>query len=126
MFMRRYSVLTLHVQGEPVKELRKKGTALKFLPVEELFEAIRECHQETGHGRRDITKNAINSRFANVTKEQIDVFLDLCETCHLKKKKVRKSLVVKPIISNDLNSRAQVGINLIFIYTTMDGICRSP
>ena len=47
---------------------------------------------------------------ANVTKETIQLYVDMCETCALKKRKVRKSLMVKPIISNPMNSRCQVDL----------------
>ena len=62
----------------------------------------------TGHGRRDILHKHINEQYANVTKGHISVYLDFCETCNLKKSKIKKSLVVKPIISKDFNSWAQV------------------
>ena len=38
------------------------------------------------------------------------MYLELCEKCGLKRSKQRKGIVVKPIVSNDLNSRAQVDI----------------
>ena len=43
----------------------------------------------------------------------------MCETCALKKRKVWKSLVVKPIISNTMNSRCQV--DLVDLQTQPDG-----
>ena len=49
-------------------------------------------------------------RQANITKEVTRIYVDLCETCALKKRKVRKSIVVKPIISNIMNSRCQVDL----------------
>ena len=47
------------------------------------------------------------------------MYLDLCETCHLKISIVKKSLVVKPIISTSMNSRCQV--DLIDMQSQPDG-----
>ena len=55
-------------------------------------------HLLTGHGARDITNRKLKETHANITKEVIQLYVDLCETCALKKRKVRKSLVVKPIV----------------------------
>jgi hypothetical protein len=46
--------------------------------------------------------------YANITREQITDFLNLCETCQLKKPAARKSIVVKPMVSKQMNYRCQV------------------
>ena len=58
-------------------------------------------------------------KYANITKELLQLFTVLCEDCQLKKRKVRKSLVVKPIVSSDFNSRCQV--DLIDMQSQPDG-----
>ena len=83
------------------------------------IESIHFAHVESGHGGRDITKDKVNDKFANVTKDQINTYLELCEKCCLKKSKQRKGLVVKPIVSNDLNSRCQ--LDLIDMQSQPDG-----
>ncbi len=50
-------------------------------------------------GPQDILYKYTKELHANVTKEHIHVYLDVCDTCNLEESKVRKSLVVKPIIS---------------------------
>ena len=40
--------------GYIVKKLVKPGTNLRFVPHEELFDAIHEAHVEKGHSGRDI------------------------------------------------------------------------
>ena len=47
------------------------------------------------------------------------IYVDLCETCLLKKNKVRKSLVVKPIVWNILHSRCP--FDLIDMQSDPDG-----
>ena len=98
------------VNNVPVRKLRKTGTKRRHLCTDELFDAINIEHLSTGHGARDITHNKTNMLYANVTKEVIQCYVHLCVSCNLKKSKVRKSLVVKPMISNDMNSRCQVDL----------------
>ena len=49
-------------------------------------------------------------RFANVTKEHISLYNTLCEKCGLKKSKVRRGVVVKPVVSSNAMSRGQVDL----------------
>lgn len=88
--------------------LNKKGTEKRFVCSDELFDIIDDAHKTTGHGGRNVTNNELKKKFANISREHIMYFLELCEECQLKKTKVRKSLVVKPIVSNHMNSRRQV------------------
>lgn len=88
--------------------LKKKGTELKYVRLEEVFDIIHSSHIETGHGGRNVLLKDLSKKFANISREQVMFFIQLCEECHLKKSKVRKSIVVKPIVSNEMNSRCQV------------------
>ena len=38
------------------------------------------------------------------------MYLNLCEQCELKKARVKKGLVVKPILSEEMNSRCQLDL----------------
>ena len=82
----------------------------RYLCIDELFDAIHTAQLSTGHGARDITQNKTTQSYANTTKEVIQLYVNLRVPCNLKKSKVRKSLVVKPIISNEMNSRCQVDL----------------
>ena len=106
-------------QGILVQQLRKPKTGMLYLSHSQLFDAIRAEHLITGHGARDIMHQKTKAKYANVTKDQLQLFTDLCEDCQLKKKKVRKSLVVKPIVSYDFNNRCQV--DLIDMQAQPDG-----
>lgn len=103
----KYDVVELQIEGVTVRKLVKKGTSMRFIPDDELFDVINSAHIP-GHGGRDVMLNTLNEKYANITQRQVATYLQLCETCQLKKQCVRKSLVVKPIISNDMNSRCQV------------------
>ena len=61
----------------------------------------------------------LGKRFANITRELISDYLSVCEECQRKRAKISKHVVVKPIISNDMNSRCQV--DLIDMQSQPDG-----
>ena len=85
-----------------VSRLYKPGTMQRFLCNEELFDELHELHVEKGHGGRDIMKKEVQEKFANVTQESIMSFLACCESCTNKRGKVKKGLVVKPILSKPI------------------------
>ncbi len=106
--LNRFHLSEIIVNGNVTKKLLKSGSNLEIVSIEQLFDVISDAHLSTGHGGRDILNDKIGKSYANVTKEQITSYLQLCETCQLKKSQVRKGIVVKPIISNKMNSRCQV------------------
>ena len=87
--------------------------------MDEVFDVLHAVHLETGHASRDIMHKKTSEQYSNITKEIINTYLHLCETCQLKKSKFRKSIVVKPTISNNWNSRCQV--DLIDMQSQKDG-----
>ena len=93
--LNRYEVYTIN---DGNKKLRQKGTLKRYLCNDELFDAIHTAHLSSGYGARDITHNKTSASYANVTKEIIQLYVNLCESCNMKKSKIRKSLVVKPIL----------------------------
>ena len=52
----------------------------------------------------------LRKKYYNVTRQVMDLFLMLCEQCHLKKKTPRWGLVVHRILSNYMNSQCQVDL----------------
>ncbi|XP_050303513.1 SCAN domain-containing protein 3-like [Anthonomus grandis grandis] len=52
----------------------------------------------------------LKRKYCNITRQIIEVYLLLCKECQLKKKVQRKGLVVKPILTNEMNSRCQVDL----------------
>lgn len=52
----------------------------------------------------------LNRKYKNVTVESIVTYLRLCEPCQKKQKAVKKGIVIKPIVHNEMNSRCQVDI----------------
>jgi hypothetical protein len=44
---------------------------------------------------RDICHDALKNKYCNISQTQIQTYCDFCDTCQLKKSKVKKSIVVK-------------------------------
>lgn len=118
-YLRKYDLLMVTVDNSIVWKLRKKGTDKIFVHADEVFDIINSIHLARGHGGRDIMEKEVGEKYANITREYIMIYIRLCETCQLKKSSVRKSLVVKPIISKHMNSRCQV--DLIDMQSQPDG-----
>ncbi|XP_068204572.1 KRAB-A domain-containing protein 2-like [Palaemon carinicauda] len=76
-------------------------------------------HRTIGHEGRTSMCKATKEKYANISRDQITLFLQYCKECQLKKSSVRKCVVVKPIVSNSMNSRAQV--DLIDMQSQPDG-----
>lgn len=76
-------------------------------------------HLNIGHGGRNRLEQKARIKSCGITRKAIMIFLSLCKQCQLKRKQPKKGLVVKPIISNALNSRCQV--DLIDIQSQPDG-----
>jgi len=98
-----------------------EGNDLKWYYVfnEELFNIIHDTHLIIGHGGRNRMEYELNKKYKNITRESIMLYLNLCKSCQKKGSTAKKGLVVKPIISNELNSRCQ--IDLIDIQAQPEG-----
>ncbi|XP_003381040.1 KRAB-A domain-containing protein 2, partial [Trichinella spiralis] len=85
-----------------------------------MFDVINDVHQKIGHGGEKKTFREAQNKWANVTQEACHLLFTFCEECHKKRaRKLPKSLVVKPLVSTNLMSRAQV--DLINFQTMPDG-----
>ena len=53
----------------------------------------------------------INKKYANITQDAVTLFKSMCIECQRKRKgQLPKELSLKPILSNDFSSRAQVDL----------------
>ena len=78
-----------------------------------LFTIIYNVHVTMGHRGIRNTLDEIKTKYINVTEKQIKLFISQCHECKVKCAKPKNSseLVVKPITSNDFNTRGQVDLN---------------
>ena len=106
--MRRFEIKEVEVEGSIVSRLVKRGTNEKIISEEDLFDIINELHISSGHGGRDHLKRDIRDKYGNITQEIIMNYLKCCEFCQTKHGRVKKGIVVKPIVSSEEFNRFQV------------------
>ena len=91
-------------------ELTRTDSGKRLVPREELFNVIQNCHLTLGHAGRDKVIFELNKTYHNVSRKLVDMYLTTCLVCDEKRNRPRKNLVVKPILTEDINSRAQVDL----------------
>ena len=75
-----------------------------------MFDIIKRAYAACGHGGRDKIIKALN-KYANITRDSIELYKSLCVQCQQKRKRVTtKGVVVKPILSKDYGSRVQIDL----------------
>ena len=87
-------------------ELTRKDSSKRILPRGELFNAIHNCHLSMGHAGRDKVAFELGKTYHNMSRRLVEMYLSTCLVCGMKRNRPRKNVVVKPIISDDMNSRA--------------------
>lgn len=117
----RYSIVKANDSEKLIEKQNgeSKENVHYVIPIEQMYDKLLELHLATGHGGRDRLIDEVKKKYCGITKEAVMIFISYCEECQLKRKKTRKGLVVKPIVSNAMNSRCQV--DLIDMQSEPDG-----
>ena len=83
----RYEVLQCGGVEKLIKKRKDETQELVyFVHVEDLFGTIKRAHIATGHGGRDKMVKEL-SRYANVTRDTVELFKSLCVQCQKKRKR---------------------------------------
>lgn len=115
--LKRFCVLKI---GDVKKLIARSEESIKYyLPADELYDVIEAAHVAVGHGGRDRMLAETTTKYANITKEMIGLYLSMCDVCQQKKTNKKRGLVSKPILHSEMNSRCQV--DLIDFQTQPDG-----
>ncbi|XP_014212060.1 KRAB-A domain-containing protein 2-like [Copidosoma floridanum] len=118
--LQHYDVLNVEGRKKLILPISEANADIKYYcAMEDLFDVLYDSHSSIGHGGRNRMIYEINKKYKNITRNQIQLFLNLCEPCQQKKKGIKKGIVVKPIISHHFNSRCQ--IDLIDFQSQPDG-----
>jgi IS30 family transposase len=82
-----------------------------YVDVLQVFDLIAECHSQVGCLKTASTKNAVDSKYANISREEVQAFVQTCKYCsHDQVAKKRVSGAIKPIISHNFRERFQVDL----------------
>ena len=109
--LRRYDVYCDVMEREKLIAPPKQGSVAKFyVNTEEIFEILHETHVSIGHGGRNKMEKTIHSKYKNITREMIGIYLSLCKTCGKRHNASRKSAAENSILNTEMNSRGQVDI----------------
>ena len=88
---------------------------------EGLFDAISEVHKPgLKHAGRDKTHTQLQRMYANISQDKVMAYIESCEVCSVKKQRIKKGIVVKPIVSKEMNSRCQVRTIPLTIWLIID------
>ncbi|XP_047488152.1 uncharacterized protein LOC125038654 [Penaeus chinensis] len=110
--LQKYEVLQC---GDSEKLIKKRKSVdespVYYVTIEDTYDIIKRAHITTGHGGRDKMKCNLGAKYANITKEALELFKSYCITCQKKRKQNKSAgVVVKPLLSSELNSRGQVDL----------------
>lgn len=117
--LQHYDIVKVDNIEKLIVPIKDEGPVKYYCYAENFFDILFETHLTIGHGGRDRMRKEINRKYKNITVEDIQIFLNLCEPCQQNRQGVRKGVVVKPMISRDMNSRCQV--DLIDLQSQPDG-----
>ncbi|XP_031344445.1 KRAB-A domain-containing protein 2-like [Photinus pyralis] len=106
----RYDVVTIGAIEKLIVPVKEGNLMRYYAHTEEIFQILHDTHVSIGHGGRNRMEKELNLKYKNITREMIVIYLNLCESCQKKQKVPKKGLVVKPILSKDMNSRCQVDL----------------
>ncbi|XP_031332774.1 KRAB-A domain-containing protein 2-like [Photinus pyralis] len=108
--LKRFSVIDIGGVKKLVAARERNENIKYYLTVDELYDVIDAAHVAVGHGGRDRMLAETSKKYANITKEEIQLYLSMCQVCHMKKNKKKQGLVSKPILHSEMNSRCQVDL----------------
>lgn len=117
--LKKYDVLNVANVNKLIVPLSENNEIKYYVHDEELFDIIHDVHLSIGHGGRNRMEHEVNTKYKNITRDIIMLYLNSCESCQKKGSTAKKGLVVKPIISSEMNSRCQ--IDLIDMQAQSDG-----
>ena len=108
--LKRYDVAR-NTDGEMI--LIKKNSIdpyVRYISVPDIFDVIYNAHISVCHGGQKRTHCEVKKTVANVTREQVTLFLSYCVTCEEKRSIKKNRGVLKPITSNGYSQRGQVDL----------------
>src|SRR5438132_6945162 len=109
--LKRYRILLCGDVEKLIINGKADGDVVYFAHNDYLFDIIKRVHVTSGHGGRDKMMKVLSVKYANITREVVELYKSLCIECAKKRKRPAvKGVVVRPILTNDYGSRGQVDL----------------
>jgi len=91
----------------------------KFAHFDQVFDAILQSHESVGHAKIDRTWQKVQKKYANISRQMVSIFVEMCPLCAVDKSIPSRKSVREPIMSDTFNDRGQV--DLIDMQSVPDG-----
>ncbi|XP_014614939.1 PREDICTED: KRAB-A domain-containing protein 2-like [Polistes canadensis] len=109
--LKRYYVVFVNEKIKLIYPSKEDSHVLQYYIADsELFNVLHETHINIGHEGSDRMMKELSSKYKNVTRKDIELYINLCECIQKKRKSIKKGIVVNPLISSEYNSRCQVDL----------------
>jgi uncharacterized protein YjaZ len=69
----------------------------------ELFDVVDKVHLSIRHDERNRMEHEANTKYKNIIRDMIMLYLNSCKSCKRKGSTAKKGLVVQSIISTEMN-----------------------
>ena len=93
-----------------VERVLERKSGGEVIQLSRMFDVIHDVHMQLGHAGRNKMAAECKRRYYNVHRAAIDIYLETCKTCELKKMRPRDKTVTRPILTDDISRRAQVDL----------------
>ena len=109
--LKRFAVCTIQGTDKLIAPVESEDATMQFfVTVEELYDVIRTAHLQSGHKGKNVMHPQLSKKYANVPREAVQIFADMCPTCATKKRGRKRGLTVKPMVFKQMNDRWQVDL----------------
>lgn len=88
--LQRYEILQCgDIEKLIKKRINNDDPPLYYATLEDTFDIISKAHVATGHGGRDRMLKYLAKKYANITKESVELFKSYCVVCQEKRKRTK-------------------------------------
>ncbi|GFU95976.1 KRAB-A domain-containing protein 2 [Trichonephila clavipes] len=106
-----YDVMIVENKSKLIYPVKGGVSTIQYYVTDsELFHVLHEADLAIGYGGHDSILKELSTKYKNVTRHDIEMYIHLCEPCQKKQKGIKKGIDVKPMIFSEFNSRCQVDL----------------
>ena len=89
--VKHYDVMMVENKSKLIYPVKEGVSAIQFYVADsELFHVLHKAHLAIGHGGRDRMLKELSPKYKNVTRHDIELYINFCEPCQKKTKRRQK------------------------------------